>query len=140
MKTTVLILMILVTTTLKTNPGFVCGNHEPSHYATSAQQVDNFTEKYGCSIWSYVSNRAINGRLIDSLNEPLAGARIRLTDHLGNTLSTSTTDDEGSFHLEKVPNKGKFSMRVTLGEETFLDKMINVKEVPVKSYIVQVEQ
>jgi hypothetical protein len=70
--------------------GYYCGNHSPSHYATTPTQVQHYRQKYGCSSWTAAHTGAFSGIVVDSSGSPVGGSVVTLTT------AVSTPDENGT--------------------------------------------
>jgi hypothetical protein len=109
--------------------GYYCGNHSPSHYAASAQQLEEYTQKYGCTGWTYVDTREIAGAVVGSSDEPIGGANLVVLSGDSLALSAATTTAEGHFRLIGVPLRGRYELQArVIGYSTYR-RVIDVSEV-----------
>jgi outer membrane receptor protein involved in Fe transport len=68
----------------------------------------------------------VHGRVIDSAAAPVSGAAVLLQDSSGNTVSSTSTADDGSFRMADVA-PGTYGLRVEVGGSPVLSRTLVVR-------------
>lgn len=104
--------------------GFICSNHNPSHYAHSAEQTGPLSEKYGCTGWMSVNTGNIRGQVLGPTG-PMGGVQISVLTNDRFVLAQVISGPGGTFILPDVPLKGIYTLRAEAVGHTAVEREVD---------------
>jgi hypothetical protein len=108
--------------------GFYCKNHKPSHYASSAGQVQVYTQAHGCSNWSNVALGTISGVVKAGKGSPVGGVQVSILTNDGIVLGTTISGANGRFAFGTVPRAGTYQIQVTAMGYSVTSRLIDASD------------